>query len=1215
MVLPFFRLFTRQPVANRGKASAEAWPVEYLTLADWLQDALSRWRFAVRGARRDGMDSEPVSVLKQLRHLQSAGRRSLREDLEVIARLIGFALLGSSNDGFYDVTRSTGLVVPASPMWLRPVEDGQLGSALARCLVVTARLQPDRPRPDFVPALGIRGKDYRIRPALVYDWGLDPVHTPEGAEIRLTGRLGQETRIEHRRLVTPHTETPQLGLSTSRIPFACYNDPRRLLMAANMQTHAVPLTAAEPPLVRAEAIGLDPSGVNLRVGYLAWQGLNHEDAWIVSESAARRLNTIRQRLQLIAIRAVELSPELLVTRGQAVRRGQRLVQRYVAPGLLTNSLAVLARLADPEDRIPLAVEPGDLAPIEGQVMEVEQWNLHTGEGVPADWVRPASLAGRFRAVLRITIVRQLPLAVGDKIANRHGHKGVVGAILPDVEMPRWRGQPLDALIDPISVLNRSNWGQIYEALAGAATPESSGSRLRPAMTFSLPVDADPVGQTQIDPPVSSGWLTRPVRAIAGIQFVMRLPHHACEKISVCPQRQSCDVGRPQRLGEMDQWALWAHEATPAAITPRQLSPGAMSLQRLLAGAGYELRCDDEAIRIGWLPLDGPPPADVTHLRLHWQLSPTDSEVPPESGEMSAGRRSLMRGTLAQAYAELEQDASDVPAVLVFDPPLSLPNPDRAAARWRGPWNCLHWLPIVASTDRPRAPQGSVVDLVTQRMRAVVGSYRRVRQRSSGVEPNKDETSDIVAAVRVLVTTVRLQAIGLQATGLGTSKLAVLRRRVLGQRLRRSARATAVPAGDLNLGLDEVGVSESVARALLESDRRLTNAELREAAQTQRVWLKRDPVLHRWGFLPVRLCLVPGDVIRLPASLLEPMGADFDGDTVAMFGELPRAGVDLSRCRPSALAWDQLMDAPTFLPGKQYIYGLYLLTQPKLHAHLAAFQADLSEAGAPTWPEGVETVKEALRQWVGEAAHRPNVNGEWWALLEQHSLSALANDPGMGLALISADNLAVLPVVVCGAAKDSLFAADPRIRQPFEQILSGHSMQPFARCTAIQAMIPDEPIGQVMVAAKQSVGLFGGALRRILYTAQRLDTDVIRQAQCLTKQATQKVLSVKAGKEPMRYVDFGRQLQRLLRGEPLELTGIGETAEEFKALVQDPHLAAIWGSLMGYMSAERPAWQEWMLNPHELPDLLEKFEAAVICLPPNDIRVEPLLVTKCKGVTS
>jgi len=165
------------------------------------------------------------------------------------------------------------------------------------------------------------------------------------------------------------------------------------------------------------------------------------------------------------------------------------------------------------------------------------------------------------------------------------------------------------------------------------------------------------------------------------------------------------------------------------------------------------------------------------------------------------------------------------------------------------------------------------------------------------------------------------------------------------------------------------------------------------------------------------------------------------------------------------------------------------------------------------------------------------------------------------------------------------------------------------------MIPDEPIGQVMVAAKQSVGLFGGALRRILYTAQRLDTDVIRQAQCLTKQATQKVLSVKAGKEPMRYVDFGRQLQRLLRGEPLELTGIGETAEEFKALVQDPHLAAIWGSLMGYMSAERPAWQEWMLNPHELPDLLEKFEAAVICLPPNDIRVEPLLVTKCKGVTS
>lgn len=1202
MVLPFIRLCTRPPAAESGPAAAEQWPIEYLTLSDWVEDALTRWRFVVRGPRKEGASPEPASALEQLRRSRAAGGRKLGQELEVIARLIAYALFGSAHEGYYNVTGSIRLVVPACPMWLRPMEEGAFGAALARTLVVTARLEADRPRPDRIPAAGVRGKDYRIRPAAVYDWGLDPVHTPEGADIRLTGRLGQETRIERRRLVAPQGDAPQLGLSTRRIPFAGYDDPRRLLMAANMQTHAVPLTAGETPLVRIEETGVDPPGVNLRVGYLAWRGLNHEDAWVVSESAARRLHTTRQRVQVIPISAVELMPEVLVAPGQTVRRGQPLVRRYAAPGLLTNSLTVLARLSDPEDRIPLAAEPGDLAPLDGQVAEIQQWDLLTGEGVPADWERPASLAGRYRAVLCIKLVRQLPLAVGDKLANRHGHKGIVGAILPDAEMPRWRGRPLEALIDPISVLNRSNWGQIHEALAGAAVSEEGRPGPASAAAPRLPAAADRDGQTWIEPPAASGWLTRPVRAIAGVQFVMRLPHHACEKLSICPQRRSVDAGRPQRLGEMDQWALWAHAANAVPDVPYRLSPAALSLQRLLAGAGYELHCDGENVRIGWLPLDGPPPTGDMQLRLHWRRSRAEAEPAPESRETATAGGSLMGGTLAQAYAGLDGGASSRPAVLVFDPPLTLPDAEQAAARWRGPWTRLQWLPIVPSTDRPRPEPGTALDVVTQRLRAVVASYRRAAQRSSGTAPSLDETGDVVEAVRALLTTVRVLAIGRQATGAGSSKLAALRRRVLGQRLRRSARATAAPAGALHLGLDEVGVPEAIARALFESDCPLTDAALDEALRTRWVWLKRDPVLHRWGLLPVRLRLVPGDVVRLPASLLGPMGADFDGDTVALFGDLPHAGTDPSVWRPSTMAWDPLMDAPAFVPGKQYLYGLYLLMQPEHHARRAAFQAALAAAGAPQWPETTDRVKDALGQWVRAASHCSHVNGQWWAILEDHALAALAHDPGLGLALVAADRLAALPAVVCGAAKGAIFAADARIREPLEQILSGHSLQVFARCRPPQESIPPEPIAQVMVAAKQSVGLFGGALRRILYTAQRLDASLVRHAQCLTEQATQKVLSVKAGKEPMRYYDYGRQLQRLLRGEPPDVTGLEPSAEELRALVQEPHLAAIWHSLRSCMVPEPPAWQRWLLNLHELPDLLRDCGGTALLCPSGDLRV-------------
>jgi hypothetical protein len=416
-----------------GDGDNDALAVEFLSLADWLHDALCRWRFA---PLRSDEGQQATTILESLQ----AYRASVESGLRAVAQVIRYALFGADRRALV-----AGLRLPACPMWVRPVEGNTLATQAARALVISARFAEPADGP-AMPSTDLRAGRYRIRPAEPRDWGIDPVHTPEGSDIRLTGRLGVGVALRDRKLHIPENRVP-LSPSTVRLPFAGYDDPRRLLMAANMQTHAVPLAASEAPLVRAGPAGDEPPGVNLAVGYLAWQGWNHEDAWVLSESAARKLAAVQQSVQTVAVRAVEMPARLLVKVGQTVRRGELLVRRTLAPALLCQAIGLLARLTGLNDTAPLRPEFEDVAGTEGEVVRIESWDLLSGVGVPDGYEMPETLRGSYRMVYRIHLRRTLPLADGDKLANRHGHKGVVGAILPDHEMPRWRGRPLDALID------------------------------------------------------------------------------------------------------------------------------------------------------------------------------------------------------------------------------------------------------------------------------------------------------------------------------------------------------------------------------------------------------------------------------------------------------------------------------------------------------------------------------------------------------------------------------------------------------------------------------------------------------------------------------------------------------------------------------------------------------------------------------------------------
>lgn len=1235
-VLPLVRLCVHAPEEQAGKAV-----IEYVTPGEWLSDAVGRWRFPREYAATEegGTSAQPATLREMLTQYPIEAETSL----PLLARMIRYAIFGTNISIRMAITEKTELVLPKRPQWLRPIVETPLGYAAASSLVITARLHK-APYEDFwssqnpiqewnswknqkrknkrrsnaenllkiycekkklsssdfqawlaaewIPKSGLRAGDYRIIPTRECDLGLDPVHTPEGANIRLTGHLGCGVEIRNRGLVKPAGVEVQLSVSTAQIPFAGHNDPRRLLMGANMQVHALPVNGGEVPLVRTtvDAAVCRPPGANLRVGYLAWQGLNHEDAWVISEAAARRLVTTQEKTLVVAIRSFELYPKVLVQPGDQVRRGQQLLNRRASPVLLSSSIDVLACLPRFDVDALLTPTPEELAPFDGTVIAVESWDLVQGSGLPDGWHIPEDLVSRYRQILRIRIERELPLRLGDKLANRHGHKGIVGAILAEDDMPRWNGQPLEALIDPVSVLNRSNWGQVYETLAGAAPGSASRHPVgaHASATDWRPVGSDASGRSQVLPPSSGGWLAGPIWAVAGAQFVMRLPHLASERIAASPSPEPARVKeRAQRFGEMDHWALWAHNThqnTATRADGRALTAAAERLGRVLGMAGYDLQLDSDVIVIKQLRLDEKPPDGAQRILL---------------GEM----------TRPESYKAIDGVESGRPTVLVFEPPVeAVPLPGAQGRRKQQTisyWS-IRWLPIaplkpdrVMPSDRADEPHPLTVAL---RDVARAAYYRKHGHSSRRREWTAEQLeARLRYAVRDVMQTAYAHAVGERASGEESSKFSVLRRSVLGRRLRHSVRATVAPAGPLGLGLDEVGLPAALARALLAvGNRRIADTNLDEMLKSRWFWIKRDPVLHRWGLLPVRARLIEGDVIRLPASLLGPMGADFDGDTVALFAALPGLPSECGRYRPSTLAAHDVLKQEggqrraMFLPGKQYQYGLGRLMARV--ARLENFQEALRQSGAPAL-NGSLSPGEALTDWVRRASG-PDADGRWWCVVEEHVLAALAEEPGMEFGILSADNLSELAVVRWGAAKGDLFDKDqPDAWQALLRILGGESLAPYT--TIPGANLPD-PIADVMVAAKAAVGRFGAALRRLLYSTPDLGTRTIADAQTLTEQVTQRALSVKAGKQPIPFVEFEKQLRRLLVGKPT----VPSANEELRALLAK--VSDMCERLRVAMTGERILWLDWLRSPQELAACIAEAEGKELRLPLDDPRVRVFL---------
>ncbi|MEH2178176.1 DNA-directed RNA polymerase subunit beta [Nostoc sp.] len=355
-------------------------------------------------------------------------------------------------------------------------------------------------------------------------------------------------------------------------------------------------------------------GQNIVVAYMPWEGYNYEDAILISERLVQDdvYTSIHIEKYEIEARQTKLGPEEITREipnvgedalrqldeqgiiriGAWVEAGDILVGKVTPKGesdqppeekLLRAIFGEKAR--DVRDN-SLRVPNGE----KGRVVDVRLFTREQGDELP-----PGA-----NMVVRVYVAQKRKIQVGDKMAGRHGNKGIISRILPSEDMPYLPdGSPVDIVLNPLGVPSRMNVGQVFECLLGWAgqtlgvrfkiTPfdemygEESSRRI---VHGKLQEARDETGKDWVYNPdnpgkimVYDGRTGEPFdRAITiGVAYMLKLVHLVDDKIharstgpySLVTQQPLGGKAQQggQRFGEMEVWAL---EAFGAAYTLQEL---------------------------------------------------------------------------------------------------------------------------------------------------------------------------------------------------------------------------------------------------------------------------------------------------------------------------------------------------------------------------------------------------------------------------------------------------------------------------------------------------------------------------------------------------------------------------------------------------------------------------------------------------------------------
>ncbi len=333
-------------------------------------------------------------------------------------------------------------------------------------------------------------------------------------------------------------------------------------------------------------------GQNVLVAYMSWEGGNYEDAILISSRVVQndRYSSIHIEDFSVDVRDTKLGPEIvtrdipniseeklrnldnegIIRLGAEVASGDILVGKITPKGETELSAeekllrAIFGEKAKDVRDSSLYLEHGE----HGKVVDIKIFSRDSGDKLPAGVIK----------TIQVTVAQTRKVQVGDKLAGRHGNKGVISRIVPQEDMPCLQdGTPIDIILNPLGVISRMNLGQLLETHLGLAAHTLKYKIASPALDgVSIEVikaelkkagwPAD--GKLQL----YDGKTGMPFdeKTTVGHAYIMKLNHLVEDKIhqrSIGPY--SLVTQQPlggkaqfggQRFGEMEVWALEAYGA-------------------------------------------------------------------------------------------------------------------------------------------------------------------------------------------------------------------------------------------------------------------------------------------------------------------------------------------------------------------------------------------------------------------------------------------------------------------------------------------------------------------------------------------------------------------------------------------------------------------------------------------------------------------------------
>ena len=340
-------------------------------------------------------------------------------------------------------------------------------------------------------------------------------------------------------------------------------------------------------------------GKNVLIGFMTWEGYNYEDAVLINEKVVRDdvFTSIHIEEYEIESRDTKLGPEEITRDIPNV--GEDALKDLDERGIIhigaeVRSGDILVGKVTPKGETELTAEERLLRAIFGEkAREVRDTSLrvpHGEYGIIVDvkvFTRDNcdELSPGVNMVVRCYIAQKRKISVGDKMAGRHGNKGVVSRILPSEDMPFLPdGRPLDIVLNPLGVPSRMNIGQVLEVHLGYAAAALGWKMMTPVFDGAHEQDIQELleqagkrrdGKTVLYDGRTGEAFDNPVTV--GYMYFLKLHHLVDDKIharstgpySLVTQQPLGGKAQfgGQRFGEMEVWAL---EAYGAAYTLQEI---------------------------------------------------------------------------------------------------------------------------------------------------------------------------------------------------------------------------------------------------------------------------------------------------------------------------------------------------------------------------------------------------------------------------------------------------------------------------------------------------------------------------------------------------------------------------------------------------------------------------------------------------------------------